>query len=124
MFSRHTLAPSRVPLYPDVNCGVLWNTPAYPAGVPIALPDPDESVITLATHKSASAVPSFNSNLSVVSFHVICALSSVPRSISSPAFSDGVPVSSAFNVIIASPISTQFEHTAVCVPATVKLPPI
>ena len=46
----------------------------------------------------------------------------VPRSISKPAFSEGVPVSSLFSVIIESPMATVFEFTVVVVPFTVRLP--
>jgi len=46
----------------------------------------------------------------------------VPRSISIPAFCEGVPVSSEFNTRILSPIFTVFELTVVVVPDTVRSP--
>ena len=49
-------------------------------------------------------------------------LSAVPLSISSPPFSEGVPVSSELSVRIESPILTVFELTVVVVPLTVKSP--
>ena len=50
------------------------------------------------------------------------ALVSVPLSIATPPFCDGVPVSSELSTIWLSPMFTVFESTLVVVPCTVRLP--
>ena len=51
-------------------------------------------------------------------------LVAVPRSTSKPESAEGVPASSEFNKITASPMLTSFEFTVVVVPLTVKSPAI
>ena len=63
-----------------------------------------------------------NVHLSLVSFHKTLTFVLEPLSISMPASCEGTPVSSLFNKITLSPISTIFELTVVVVPLTVKLP--
>ena len=67
--------------------------------------------------------PSFvNSQTSFVSFHLNSTFAEVPLSTSIPAFSDGVPVSLLFKVIILSASNIVSVLTVVVVPETVKSP--
>ena len=57
---------------------------------------------------SAAAEPTWNANLSVVSFQMKFTLSSSPRSTSNPALSDGpAPEKSELRTIFESPILTE-----------------
>ena len=63
-------------------------------------------------------------HVSVVSFHLNATFVDVPRSISIPAFSLGVPVTSLFNIMMLSFIVVFVVCIAVALPLTVRLPVI
>ena len=83
-----------------------------------------ESITCEPIFKSASAVPTFSSNTSSVSFHNNEALSAVPLSISKPAVPAVTPaaVSPLFRTIVLSEISVLVVLIDVKVPLTVKSP--
>ena len=83
-----------------------------------------ESIACEPIFRSASAVPTLNSQTSSTSFHCSDALSSVPRSTSIPAAPLVTPaaVSPAFSVIKLSATSVSVELTVVVVPVTVRSP--
>ena len=76
--------------------------------------------VSVTNSTSAAANPAFQT--SAVSSQINEAFVDVPRSISIPAFCDGVPASSLFKTRMLSPIDTVLELTVVVVPLTIKSP--
>lgn len=76
--------------------------------------------VNVTNSTSAAANPAFQT--SAVSSQINEAFVDVPRSISIPAFCEGVPASSLFKTRMLSPIDTVLELIVVVVPLTIKSP--
>ena len=87
-----------------------------------ALVNVNSLTVKSLTVKSAAAVPTLSSQLSVVSFQMNDALSEVPLLTSRPPLVDGAPVTDEFTTIMLSSMLTVSESVVVTAPETVKSP--